>query len=783
MREFLNSFAKLEFEKIINQIQRYAISEIGREHLKLLQPLTDLSEIRHSLSLVSEMKKIIESEEPLPLDSIPDTRIALQRSAIDNFVLNPADLNHIRLNLIFSRKLKEYFSRKNESYPLLYSLVKSIYIDKILEYNIDRAIDENGIIKDSATKELGSIRRHIIQKKNHLITSLESLLKQVSEKDWIQEEIITTRDGRMVIPVKAEHKNKVPGFIHTASASGATVFIEPTQTLELNNEIRTLILEEEREIEKILRDLTLQVRKIQCELIENIRILGEIDFIQAKAKYSVALIGHEPRINFAGAYKLQQAYHPLLLYRHSRKDVVPLNFELPEECSTVLITGPNAGGKSVAMKTIGILTLLVQSGCHIPASPDSEIRIFKKIFVDMGDEQSIENDLSSFSSHLKNLKEILNESDSDSLVLIDEIGSGTDPVEGSSIAAAILGQLTDKRSMNIVTTHHGALKAYAFETNGIQNAAMEFDQATLRPTYKYHIGVPGSSFALEMAERMKFPEDVIRKARFIKGTDANKLENLILDLENKSQELQTKLDHVKAEKIKIDTLNQNYQTKITSLEKELKNIKANALDEAKNILQNANRLIENSVREIRETSANRHIVRKAKDEIKQAKKDISEVLKKETIQSIFTEFKRGDQVHLKEGKSVGEIISKIDDNYYMVLAGDLRMKIHRKELEMSSSKNEPSIKVHPTTPNLETEIKQEIDLRGMYAEEAITAVDKFIDNAILSGLHRIDLIHGKGTGALRKKITEHLRKRSSIKSFRFGEWNEGGTGVTIVELE
>ncbi|MBA4311372.1 MAG: endonuclease MutS2 [Chlorobiaceae bacterium] len=782
MREYLQSFEKLEFEKIIKHLQRYSISDLGREHFQKLRPLSDLNDIRQKLSSVTEFKKILETEDPLPLDSIPDTRISLQRCSIENFILTAADLKNIRLNLNLSKKCKEYFSRRNQLYPLIYSLVSTLYVDKILEYNIDRAVDEEGQIKDSATKELAALRRQIIQKKSHLHSSLESLLKQVSEKDWIQDEIVTTRDGRMVIPVKAEHKNRVPGFIHTASASGATVFIEPTQTLELNNEIRTLILEEEREIEKILKDLTKQVANLQQSLLQNINVLGEIDFIQAKAKYSIAVIGSEPIVKPDGRYKLHQAYHPLLLQKHTRKEIEPLNVDLPGDCYTVLITGPNAGGKSVAMKTIGILTLLLQSGCHIPASPDSELRIFNKIFVDMGDEQSIENDLSSFSSHLKNLKEILAESDIDSLVLIDEIGSGTDPVEGSSIAAALLEKLTERKSLNIVTTHHCALKAFAFETKGMQNAAMEFDQVTLKPTYKFRLGVPGSSFAIEMAERMDLPAEVIKKARFLKGSDANKLENLIIDLERQSQELQTKLENVNSEKSKLNLLNSNYQNKITALEKEIKDIKARALDEAKNILHNANRLIENSVREIRETSANRLIVRKAKDEIKKARENIVSVLQNVTPSTIYPDFKTGDQVRLKEGKSTGEIVSKIDDDYYIVLAGDLRLKIHRKELEISHSKSEQK-PLHNAPSFEQKNVTREIDLRGMYSDEAISAVDKFIDDAILAGLNRIDIIHGKGTGALRKKITEHLQSKPSIKSFRIGEWNEGGTGVTVVELE
>ena len=783
MRDFLNSFQKLEFDKVKKYIQRYCISDLGREQIEHLVPSSDIPTIKKSLSLLSEMKQLLESDNPLPIENIFDIRASIQRSSIDNYILSSEDLFQIKQLLKTSRDIRTYFNQRLKVYPLLSERVKNIHIDKILEFNIARAIDDYGKVKDDASKELFSIRKQIIDKSYAIKRNLESLLKSIVGADWVQEEIITTREGRMVIPVKVEHKNRLPGFIHSASASGATVYIEPAETLEMNNEIRTLTFQEQREIEKILKELTKHVREAKDNIQGNIEILADIDFIQAKAKYSIQIIGAEPRISTEGTIRYLNCYHPILLQLHGRKDVIPLTMELPSTINTVIITGPNAGGKSVAMKTVGLLSLLVQSGCHIPASPESELRIFSDFFVDIGDEQSIENDLSSFSSHLNNLKIIIDNANSYSLVLIDEIGSGTDPLEGASLAASILEELTKKASLNIATTHHGTLKSFAFETPFIENAAMEFDMATLKPTYKFRLGIPGSSYAIEMAERMNMPTSIINRSRELKGSEASKLENLIIDLERQSQELKAQLDNVSQEKTNLDNLNFVYQTKITTLEKEVKDIRSRAIDEANNIVQKANAVIERSVREIKESSAERHIIKKAKTDVRMVSEEFNKML--DEIQSAPDEvgFKIGDQVKLKQSNTVGEVLSKLDDNSYIIQTGDIRVKVNRADLLISNHRYiTPAHSANASTV-LPVEIKREIDLRGMYGDDAINAVDKFIDEAILSGLNRIDIIHGKGTGALRKKISEYLKTHSAIKSFRLGEWNEGGTGVTVIELK
>ncbi|MBI4534688.1 MAG: endonuclease MutS2, partial [Ignavibacteriae bacterium] len=526
---------KLELERILQRVMRYAASEPGKEVLKALPFLTEVDVIKTELSRVTELKRLLEQEEGFPLEGIYQVIPSIQRAGVEGAVLLPRELHQVSSTLRSARVLRSFLDRRRETFPLLWQVAEPLYADKVLEYNIDQAIDDSASVRASASKELLSIRRTIAEKYEQLRKRLESILKGVSELGFSQEEIITTREGRMVIPVKSEHKNRVPGFIHSASSSGATVFIEPTETLELNNEIRSLQFQEQREIDRILRALTDQVGQSRKALLANSATLAQLDALHARARYSIEILGVQPEVVFQGALKLVQARHPILMMSHGHVGTVPLDFELGDRYHTVIISGPNAGGKSVAMKCVGVVILMVQHGLHIPASDQSVVRVFRKLFVDIGDEQSIENDLSTFSSHLSNLKIIALGADEDSLVLIDEIGTGTDPAEGGAIAAALLDSLTRRKAFTIATTHHSALKVFASETEGVENGAMEFDQETLTPTYRYKSGVPGSSYALEMAARLGFSEELLQKSRERLGFQHVKLDKLIAELESSAQ--------------------------------------------------------------------------------------------------------------------------------------------------------------------------------------------------------------------------------------------------------
>ncbi len=786
METFQHAVEKLEFEKVRQRVIKYISSEIGRNHLECLAISTSLEDIKHNLALVSELKKLLEEEAGLSLEGIHPVRDSVQKAAIEGTVLTSKELSQICSTLRAARTVRQFLKQRQATYPKVWSIAENLYADKVLEYNLDQAIDETGSIRANASRELQSIRRAISEKYEQTRKLLASILKNVSDLGFTQEDIITTREGRMVIPVKAEHKNRVHGFIHSASASGATVFVEPSETLDMNNEIRSLQFQEQREIEKILRELTRQVGKAREELITNLRLLAELDAIHAKAKYSLEIIGVEPSLSETDGLKLVQARHPLLMLSHGRDATVPLDIELGQTYNTLIISGPNAGGKSVAMKTVGLLTLMVQFGLHVPVAEQSVLRIFKKMFVDIGDEQSIENDLSTFSSHLRNLKDILDQSDEHSLVLIDEVGSGTDPAEGGAIAAAFLEALTKRGTHTIATTHHSALKVFAHDTDGVENGAMEFDQSTLTPTYLFKAGVPGSSYALEMAQRLGFNEDSLRRSREFMGMQQAKLENLIANLEVSAQKHRAKLESLESEKAQLDDLVRQYESRLASQTADLRELKRKAVAEAQEIVDNANAVIERSIREIKERSAEKETVVQVRHQIRKVKEDIQThkaELPPEPSGTIAGVLEVGDTAKLVGGVEAGEIVSFSQDRKSAVVVfGSLKMKVAMKDLAKAKKKIGSVSRTLMGEAEKPTEVLHDLDLRGMTGDEAIPLVDKFIDTAMLAGLHRVDIIHGKGTGALRKKITEFLSKHPRVKTFRIAEWNEGGTGATVVEL-
>jgi len=470
------AIAKLEFDKIRERLLRYAVSEPGREILRSLAVSTSLPAVRSELERVSDMKRLLEHEGSLPLDGIHPVARSASRASIEGTILLPRELAEIGATLRASRVLRSFMVKRKEEFPRVWDLAEPLTVDKVLEFNIEQAVDESGAVQATASRELQAIRRSIAERYEQLRKRLEQILKGVAGLGFTQDEIITTREGRMVIPVKVEHKHHVPGFIHSASASGATVFIEPTETLELNNEIRSLQFQEQREVERILRDLTSQVGASRAQIISNLGLLAAIDALQARAKYSVEILALAPDVTEDGPVRLVQARHPLLLMHHGRNDTVPLDLELGHTYTTLLISGPNAGGKTVAMKCVGLLCLMVQAGLHIPVAENSAVRIFTGIFVEVGDDQSIESDLSTFSSHLQTLRQILAAADHRSLVLIDEIGSGTDPVEGGAIAASVLEILTRHRCLTIATTHQSSLKVFAHGAADMENGAMEYDR-------------------------------------------------------------------------------------------------------------------------------------------------------------------------------------------------------------------------------------------------------------------------------------------------------------------
>jgi DNA mismatch repair protein MutS2 len=777
---FIASIRKLEFHTVVARISELAVSESGHQKTLQLVPQTDFHIIKAELQKVSEAKELLIAEGIIPLDGFKNIVLALKKTSVENQILTTSEFLEIATTIRISRAFKTFLSKRAGLYPSLSSYVDLLFSDKIVEHHILETLDEHGSVRDSASKELREIRHSLISARETLRKRLETILSRVSEQEFTQEDIITTRDGRLVIPVKAEYKHNVPGFIHSTSASGATVFIEPAETLEFNNALRELQLREQREILQLLADLTKQVGTIREPLELSFFALTELDVIFARAKYSIEIIGNAPILSTTPCIKLFDARHPILLHHLKREATVPLTIELGGDIETMIITGPNAGGKTVAMKTVGLLVLCAQAGIHIPAGSESEIFPFQNIFVDIGDDQSIENDLSTFSSHIISLRDILAKANQSSLVLIDEIGAGTDPSEGSSLAAVVLQELTKRKSITLATTHHGILKAFAHETPGMSNASMEFDHGSLVPTYHFRSGIPGSSYAFELAERLGISQNLLERARSLVGNEKIKLESLLIELERQSQEYQIQLRGTSKEKERLESLVRSYEQKMTQLKRELGTIRKKAVEEAKDIVQQAHGKVERSVKEIRESGAHREIVRSSRQTLKQLGEELQKISIEDDPSSYNHEvIDQGDIVRIRDGHEKGEVL-KIHGNYAIVLCGNARLRIALTDLHKEQKQVAPQ---HASVSTISApDASNEIDLRGLFGNDAIAQVQTFLDNAYAAGLHRVDIIHGKGTGALRKRISEFVQTYPHVKSFRLGEWNEGGVGVTVVEL-
>jgi DNA mismatch repair protein MutS2 len=775
---------KLEFDKIVSKLKNYAHSELSEDIFSDLPFFTEKYDLDRELKKVNQVKELIELNSFPDLAGLRDIRELLKKSKIKNSVILPDKFLWILNFLRISRNAKQVIQSVNKSgfdaYYLIAEQTNKLFYDKILERHIDMAIDDDGNIKESASQNLRRIRHELKSKSDNLRKTLSKILKNVSEQELSRDDIVTLRDGRSVIPVKVENKRKVPGIIHSSSASGATVFIEPQETTEINNEITELKYEERREIERILAELTSEVSVYYDELKLNCDILAELDFVYAKAKYAVDINGSIPEISDS-VLVLNKAFHPVLLLSHGNKKIVPLDLKIGEEFNTLVITGPNAGGKTVALKTVGLLQLLFQSAILIPADSSSKLPIFKKIFISIGDEQSIENDLSSFSSHLKYIKEIISNCGPGSLVLIDEICSGTDPKLGGALSASILKYLSQTNCLSVVTTHIGDLKSFAYNTEKLENASLEYDIETLSPNYKFVTGVPGQSFTFEIAEKYKFPDTILEFAKNLLEVDENNLEELIKELnENKQRYFELKTDF-DLQNNRLKELIQSYESKLSDIRKKEKEIINKAKSEAERIIEESKRKIDRAIKEIREN----------KDfKPKEIKEEIEKFVKTELKieipdDSVSNEpVKQGDYVYIKDSHSAGLLVELNKDNAIVDLNGVV-FRVKTKDLKKAGKINANIINYENNYSSSKIEIpyETELDIRGIYSVEVFEKVDKFLQNAGLNSIATVSIVHGKGTGRLRKEVNSILSKHKLVKSFRLGNWNEGDSGTTIVELK
>lgn len=777
-----SAIEKLEFDKLLKYISGYCTTEKAKQNILSLSPSIDLNEINFQGNIVEEAKNYLIKIGNIQIDFSTDLSESLYQSRIEGAILPTKKILEIKNLAKTSRLLHNQFAKEKENFPLLSEYSQQLFSDRLFEHQIEKIISDDGEVKENASKTLSDIRKEIREKKDELIKSINRIIKSLKEEDIVREDYPTLRDGRMVIPVKAEHKRHIRGFIHSESSTGQTVYIEPEETLELNNDIVSLSFSEGREIERLLKELTKLIGQNSDQLISSFDRITFIDTVFARASYSLEVVGSFPNINDNNPLNIIEARHPLLIKKLGRNKTVPLNLKL-ENQRVVIITGPNAGGKTVVLKTIGILTLMLQSGLHIPVHPDSNFHLFKKVLIDIGDEQSLEDDLSTFSSHLKNLNYILSEADNSSLVLLDEIGTGTDPTEGASLAAAILKKLLEKGSLVFASTHHGSLKLFAYNVSGMINAAMQFDHETLSPTYVFKLGIPGSSYAFQIAERIGMQKDVIDEAEKLMDSEKHTLEKFISEVEAKSNELEKKLVELEKENVRLKGLSNLYKQSYEKLEKEKKEIIKKAKTEADKYLEDVNRKVERVIKEIKESSAE-------KSAIKEAKKTISE-LKSETrnelteIQEEITssdEIKEGDIVKIKNSSATGKIL-EIDKEKKRatVLSGSIKMLAKLSDLiPTKEAKEKDKREVHDfiKTP----EVNYRLDIRGKRADEAEYEIIKFVDDAYQVGLDRAEILHGKGTGALKKLVKDILSSHSGVKNFYYAPIEQGGDGITIIEF-
>ena len=773
---------KLEFNKIQKHLSSFAITEKGKELLLNLTLSTDYNFIYKEGTIVNEAKEILINLSNPPIDYIPMLDEALSQSRIDGGLISSKKILEI-LNLTrISRTLLQFIKSNSEKVPLLYENAQGLFNDKLFEHQILKIINEQGEVKENASKQLAEIRRDIRNKKDDLVKAINRIIKSLKEADFVREEYLTLRDGRMVIPIKVEHKRHLRGFIHSESSTGQTVYIEPEETLEFNNDIVSLSFAERREVERLLKELTKYIGQNANYLKRSLDVIAYIDSVFARAKYSLEIIGSFPEIDKKKKISIKDARHPLLIKKLGRKVTVPLDVDL-DNSKVIIITGPNAGGKTVVLKTIGLLSLMLQSGIHIPVSPDSNFHIFDKILLDIGDEQSIEDDLSTFSSHLKNLKSILGEADNQSLILLDEIGTGTDPSEGSALAAAILKKLLEKNSLVFASTHHGSLKLFAYSLDGMQNAAMQFDHDRLTPTYKFVLGIPGSSYAFEIASRLGFEESLLTDAKNNIESDKHKLEEFLSDIELKSNNLNKKLAELEIENTRLKGLSNLYKNSYDKLESEKKEILKKTKADAEIYLKGINKKIEKVIKDIKESGAAKEVTKESRKEIESIKISAENIIQPD-IDSIDEKynFSVGSFAAVKISSTSGKIIElNANKNKATLLVGTLKVQVKLSDLVPSKGVKEKEIR-NNYDYLITTDSSYRLDIRGDRSEEAEYKVIKFIDDAYQSNLGRVEILHGKGTGALKKTVKDLLKNHDKVKAFYFAPLDQGGEGITIAEI-
>lgn len=777
----------LEYDKIIALVAEHSTFSAGAALIEKLTPEHQFETVVRLLEETDEGLAILRLRGNVPMGGMKDIRPHAKRAQMDG-MLSAVELmeisSTIRASRIFRQFIEAVVEDEDVSIPHFVGKKDAFPILTDLEREINHSIDENGYVLDSASEKLRSVRQSLRMQEGRVRERLESYTRGKNAAKMLSDAIVTIRNDRYVIPVKAEYRSHYGGVIHDMSSSGQTLFIEPDAIVQANNEIRNLKMQEQEEIERILIALSMSVQAVSHDLFVLVNLLAEVDAILAKAKYGTAHKYTKPKVNDEGYIRLAQATHPLIPVT----EAVANDIEFGKDVTTIVITGPNTGGKTVTLKTVGLCTLMAQSGLPIPALDGSELAVFSSVYADIGDEQSIEQSLSTFSSRMVNIVDILKKYDDRSLLLFDELGSGTDPQEGAALAISILDEVHGHGARVMATTHYPELKAYGYNRPGMTNASVEFDVDTLSPTYRLLIGVPGRSNAFEISERLGLPKHIIDRANAFTGTDRGEVESMIASLEDSRLRSEKDADETHAILAETEQLKKALEEELQQFEQMKESLETKAKEKAKSIVETAKREAEAVISDLRAMRLNagsnvkEHELidaRKRLDDATPEEKKRPKVQAKQAPRPL----QAGDEVQVLEYGQKGTLLEKTSSNDWVVQIGILKMTIGESGLEYVKPKKEKAPVVTTSVRGRSSHVKLELDLRGERYEDAIARTEKYLDDALLSNYHQVSIIHGKGTGALRQGVQSYLKRHARVKSFRFGEAGEGGHGVTVVELK
>ncbi|GGP13400.1 endonuclease MutS2 [Oceanobacillus neutriphilus] len=773
----------LEFHRLAEMVRDQAETSIGKDLASKIRPNSSLEEVEELQAQTDEAVQIFRLNKVIPLGGISDIRPSVKRSAIGS-ILAADEVLRIGDTLYGGRQAKSFLEQVEDlEIPILQSAASNIIAIRDLEQHINSCIDDHGHIMDGASSTLRSIRSSIRTYESSVRSKLESYTR--SNSKMLSDAIITIRNDRYVLPVKQEYRGAIGGIVHDQSSSGQTLFMEPKAVVDMNNKLQDLFSKEKQEVERILKELSGHIASYEQELLNNVYWLSQIDFISARGKLAQKMNAVRPKMNINGYIKMQQARHPYI----PEDQVVANDIEMGEDFQAIVITGPNTGGKTVTLKMVGLCTLMAQSGLQVPALDGCEMPVFDEVFADIGDEQSIEQNLSTFSSHMTNIVEIMKHVTDQSLVLFDELGSGTDPQEGAALAMSILDEVLSKNASVIATTHYPELKAYGFNRKQVVNASVEFNVETLRPTYRLLLGVPGRSNAFEISKRLGLDEAIISHAKQLIGVDSHQVENMIASLEQshteaerdyeKAHELLDESEKLHAELKKAMSRWEDRKQKIyEKTEEKAEKALLKARQEAEEIVQMMRNMKNQSGMKEHEWIEARKMLDEAMPNLSKEKPAVPSEKKQEE-----SELKPGDEIKLLTVNQLGEVVNKVNDKEYMVQVGIMKVKVKRSDLELVKKKKKKQTEPVATVRGSNQHVKTELDLRGERYEDAMHKLEKYVDDVLLAGYAQASIIHGKGTGALRKGVQEFVKRHPHIKGSRSGEAGEGGSGVTVIRFE